>query len=185
MDDIRVAQRYAASLIRLAIERDTLEVVRRDMDLLGEALAGCRELQVMFRSPVIRPGSKVSVVDAIFDGKAEPLTIAFLRLVIRKRREAVIPGMVQSFLRMYRSHKGIVRAQLETAIEWPKNLISEVEALVGRQTNSTIELTTVVKPELMAGFVIQVEDRRYERSVARSLQEIKQLFSDNHYIKKY
>jgi F0F1-type ATP synthase delta subunit len=37
----------------------------------------------------------------------------------------------------------------------------------------------------MAGFVIQVEDKRYERSVARSLQEIKQLFSDNPYIKKY
>jgi F-type H+-transporting ATPase subunit delta len=46
-------------------------------------------------------------------------------------------------------------------------------------------MSTRINPDLMAGFVIQVEDRRFERSVARSLQEIRQLFSDNPYIKKY
>lgn len=48
-----------------------------------------------------------------------------------------------------------------------------------------VDLSTSINASLMAGFVIQVEDKRYERSVARSLQEIKQLFSDNPYIKKY
>jgi len=185
MADIRVAQRYAASLMRLSTERSRLEEVYRDMEFLGNAISGSRELLVMFRSPVTRPESKSSVVDALYSGKADPLTTAFLRLVIKKKREAVIPGMVQSFARMYRAHKGIVRARLETAVEWPPNLIAEVSAIVARQTGLTVELSTTINTEIMAGFVIQVEDRRYELSVARSLQEIRHLFSDNPYIKKY
>ena len=93
--------------------------------------------------------------------------------------------MVQSFSQMYRAQKGIVRARLETAIQWPQGLVSDISAIVAQQTGRSVELSTSINPSLMAGFVIQVEDRRYERSIARSLQEIKQLFSDNPYIKKY
>lgn len=185
MADIRVAHRYAASLMRLATEQNKLEAVYRDMEHLGLAITNSRELLVMFRSPVTRPESKIGVVDALFAGQSDPLTSAFVRLVIKKRRESVIPGMVQSFSQMYRAQKGIVRARLETAVQWPQGLVSDISAIVAQQTGKSVELSTSINPSLMAGFVIQVEDRRYERSIARSLQEIKQLFSDNPYIKKY
>ncbi len=185
MADIRVAHRYAASLMRLAIEQNKLESVFRDMEQLGLAITNSRELLVMFRSPVTRPESKIAVVEALFTGQADPLTSGFIRLVIKKRRESVIPGMVQSFSRMYRVHQGIVRARLETAVPWPQSLVEEVTGILAQQTGMAVDLSTSINASLMAGFVIQVEDKRYERSVARSLQEIKQLFSDNPYIKKY
>jgi len=184
MADIRVAHRYAASLMRLAIEQNKLESVFRDMEQLGLAITNSRELLVMFRSPVTRPESKIAVVDALFTGQADSLTSGFIRLVIKKRRESVIPGMVQSFSRMYRAHKGIVQARLETAVPWPQSLVEEVTGILAQQTGMAVDLSSI-NASLMAGFVIQVEDKRYERSVARSLQEIKQLFSDNPYIKKY
>jgi F-type H+-transporting ATPase subunit delta len=86
---------------------------------------------------------------------------------------------------MYRVHQGIVQARLETAVPWPQSLVEEVTGILAQQTGMAVDLSTSINASLMAGFVIQVEDKRYERSVARSLQEIKQLFSDNPYIKKY
>lgn len=185
MYDIQIAQRYATSLMRLAIEQNKLEEVHRDVEVLGQAISNSRDLQIMFRSPVVRPESKISVIDALFAGVEDSITSKFIRLVIKKRRESVIPGMVQSFTRMYHHQKGIVRARLETAVQWPPSLVAEVSAIVAKQSGMTVELTTHINPSLMAGFVVQVEDRRYERSIARSLQEVKHLFSDNHYIKKY
>jgi len=185
MTDARVAHRYAASLMRLATEQNKLEQVYRDMQFLGDAVACSRELTTMFRSPVTRAESKISVVDALYAGSEDPISSNFLRLVIKKRREAVIPGMVQSFTQMYRKQKGIVKVRLETAVQWPDQLTSEVRDIIAKETESTVDLSTRINPALMAGFVIQVEDRRFERSVARSLQEIRQLFSDNPFIKKY
>jgi F-type H+-transporting ATPase subunit delta len=185
MTNTRVAHRYAASLMRLAIEQNKLEEVYRDMQFMGNAVACSRELTTMFRSPVTRAESKISVVDALYAGSEDQITSTFLRLVIKKRREAVIPGMIQSFSQMYRAQKGIVKARLETAVEWSDQLTAEVCDIIAKETESKVEMSTRINPDLMAGFVIQVEDRRFERSVARSLQEIRQLFSDNPYIKKY
>ena len=185
MSDARVAHRYAASLMRLAIEQNKLEEVYRDMQFLGDAVACSRELTSMFRSPVTRAESKISVVEALYAGSEDQITSAFLKLVIKKRREAVIPGMIQSFSQMYRAQKGIVKTRLETAVEWPDQLKAEVRDIIAKETGLTVEMSTRINPGLMAGFVIQVEDRRFERSVARSLQEIRHLFSDNPFIKKY
>jgi F-type H+-transporting ATPase subunit delta len=108
-----------------------------------------------------------------------------LGLVVRKRREDVVPAMAVSFERQYNEYKGIVKAKLETAGAIDETLRAEILKIISSETHKEVLMETTVNPDLIAGFVLTVGDQRYEATVARELKELKKLFSDNPYIQKY
>ncbi|MFN3530535.1 MAG: ATP synthase F1 subunit delta [Bacteroidia bacterium] len=185
MSDNRIANRYAASLLQLAIEKGQLDAVYADMMLIGESIKQNRDLLTLFKSPVVKHDAKQKVVAAIFGDYLSQITSTFLNLVIRKRREDVVPAMTTSFARQYNLHKGIVEARLETAAEIDEALKSEILEIIKAETHKQVQLQLTVNPDLIAGFVLTVGDQRYEASVARELKDLKKLFSDNPYIQKY
>ena len=70
MSVIRIATRYAKSLIDLAIEQGKLEQVNADMSTLGAA-AKNRDLYLFLKSPIIHADKKNAALDAIFKGKLD------------------------------------------------------------------------------------------------------------------
>ena len=62
MSNVRLATRYAKSLIGLAIERGELEKVFGDMEWLQSLCKGNRDFVTMLRSPVIKSDTKGKIV---------------------------------------------------------------------------------------------------------------------------
>ena len=105
MADFKIAVRYARSLMLLAEENKVLDAVYADMQALASAVKSNRELAVMLKSPVVKGDVKERVLNQIYGSTFHKATIAFLQLVIRKRREDVIPTMAISFERLYNIHQ--------------------------------------------------------------------------------
>lgn len=185
MSDNRIANRYAASLLQLAIEKGKVDRVHEDMKQLGGAIHHNRELLSLFRSPVVKADAKSKVLDKVFAGQFDEITSSFLHLVVRKRREDVVPAMTSSFERQYNLYKGIVKARLVTAAPIDEELRKNILNIITTETKQHVQLEMAVDAELIAGFVLTVGDQRYEASVARELKDLKKLFSDNPYIQKY
>lgn len=185
MSDNRIANRYAASLLQLAIERDRVDKVQKDMSFLGSAIQGNRDLATLFKSPVIKAAAKIKIIESLFDFGADALTTGFLELVVRKRREDIVPAMTLSFERQYNLYRGIVTAKLETAVALDEALRAQILQIISTETHKEVQMETAVNPDLIAGFVLTVGDQRYEATVERELKELKKLFSDNPYIQKY
>ncbi len=185
MADFKIAVRYARSLMLLAEENKVLDAVYADMQALASAVKSNRELAVMLKSPVVKGDVKERVLNQIYGASFHKTTLSFLQLVIRKRREAVIPTMAISFERLYNIHQGIVEATLTTASELDQALHAEILKMISEETQKKVKLATSTDSDLIAGFVLQVGDQRYEATVARELKEMRKLFSDNPYIQKY
>ncbi len=185
MADFKIAIRYARSLMGLAEERNQLQAVHADMAQLAAAIIANKELAVLLKSPVVKPDVKERILGQIFGASFNKVTMSFLQLVVRKRREDVIPTMAISFTRLYNIKMGIVEASLTTASDVDDAIRAEILRLVGEETQKTVQLETKTDPELIAGFVLKVGDNRFEASIARELKELRKLFSDNPYIQKY
>jgi len=54
MSEIRIAARYAKSLLDLAIEKGALDAIHNDMQLIAESCKGSRELVLALQSPIIK-----------------------------------------------------------------------------------------------------------------------------------
>ena len=181
----RVASRYAKSLLDLAIEKGQLEAVYKDMSFLQDLNRSSREFINLLRSPVVNSDLKVKAVKAVTGGKVSDLTAAFMNLLIAKKREAVLPEMITSFVNQYKVYKGIQTVKLTTAApvsESLKNAIVDQIRATGKM--NTIELEAKVDPDIIGGFVLQAGDQLIDASIAYDLKVIARQFENNDFIYK-
>lgn len=174
MSVTRIATRYAKSLIELAAERNELEGVKGDVQGFTNALES-RDLVNFLKSPIIRSEKKLSVFKAIFEGKLNKTTQAFFDIIIRKNREMYLPEIAHSFMDQYREMNGISTAKIITASPLTESALEEIKKklLSSDLTMDKLEVTTEVDPNIIGGFIIEVGDRKYDASVAYSLDQLK------------
>lgn len=181
----RLASRYAKSLIGLSLEKDQLETVYTDMRVMQQICKGNRDFVNLLRSPVIKPGTKKKIVEAVTAGKIGELTSAFNRLLILKGRESVLPEIISAFIEQYKEHKNIYTVKLTTAVPAGEQLKTEIlNHLKNTTVMKNIELETEVKEEIIGGFVLQAGDKLVDSSVAYDLKEIARQFENNDFIYK-
>lgn len=180
----RLAGRYAKSLIDLASERNQLEHVYADMVFLQSVCRQSREFVTLMRSPVINADKKNSIVDAITKDKVGALTSAFNKLLIQKGRESILPEIVAAFIDQYNAIKGIHKVKLSTAEPISESLRKAIEQKVKADAAlPEIALETVVKEELIGGFVLEFDNKLVDASILRDLKDIQKQFRSNVYVR--
>jgi F-type H+-transporting ATPase subunit delta len=183
MRNPRLADRYAKSLIDLALEQNMLEEVYNDAQRVLAVCKVSREFAVMLKSPVIKGDKKAQVINILSEGKISELMRLFLNLLVRKGRESFLQEILVVFCEKYDFHKGISRINLSTAVpvtEEIKKLITEKLLKETRLTN--IDLVTEVDESLVGGFVLEYNNFLLDRSVKRFLKEVKTLYKKNEYV---
>ncbi len=179
----RIASRYAKSLIDLAKEQGKLERVLEDVQSFQQ-VAKNRDFLLMLKSPVVKADTKERVFNQLFAGKYDEMTMAFLRILLRKGREAQLAEIATEYILQYKVIKHISTVKLVTAVPLSEEAVKAIHAklLASKATDTNVELVTEVDPELIGGFVILFEDRLYDASVVHKLGLMKKNFKDNLYI---
>ena len=181
----RLAGRYAKSLIDLSVERNQLEEVYNDMQYLQAVCKASREFVLLLKSPVISIDRKNKALTAVTTGKVGQLTAAFNSLLISKNREFYIPEIVDAFIDQYNSIKGIHKVKLTTAAPVSEDVKSAIISKIKSETSlQKIELETVVKEELIGGFVLEFNNNLVDASIQRDLRDIKKQFESNDFVQK-
>ena len=186
MADSRVASRYVKSLLGLAVEKDALEKVHKDMILFSKVCAENRAFTLMLRNPIIKHDKKREILDKIFKGKVHNLTFAIFDIITRKNREPLLPEIAKGFHTAYNDYHEIGGASVTTAVPLDKQLREEIEQIVKKLSHTKqVEITEKVDPEMIGGFVLNVGDRQVDASIKNKLKALKVKFSQNPYIKEF
>ena len=185
MSAIRIAGRYAKSLIDLSVERGQLESVFADMQWLQAVCNSSRDFVVVLKSPVIKGDKKQKILESVTSGKISELTAAFNRLLIKKGRESFLPEIIPAFISQYKEYKNIYTIKLTTAAAISDDLRN---AIVDRMKQisdmKNIELETAVNDDLIGGFVLQAGDQLVDASIAYDLKNIARQFDNNDFVYK-
>ena len=186
MSVIRIASRYAKSIIDLAAERGELEEVLSDMQGMQEAVKN-RDLYLLFKSPIIKSDKKRAVFNAIFDGKISKLSSEFFNIIMRKGREQFIPEIATDFIRQYKENSHITTIQLTTAHEIDQSILDGIETklLASNVTDKKVEIENKVDESIVGGYILEIGDKLYDDSVKGKLDKLKKAFSKNEYEKAF
>lgn len=172
MSDIRIASRYANSLIGLAEEQGVVDAVQADMLLLKETCAANKDLVNMLRSPIILASDKQAVLAKSFSS-FQKLSSLFLQTVVRKGREAHLPMIAAEFLEQYNTKRNIATAVVTTATAINSDMQAQIKKELEAKTGKTIQIETAVDPKLIGGLVVRMNDSLFDASIANSLKNIK------------
>ena len=185
MNNPRLAQRYAKSLVDIAMEMKQFEQVHKDVLYLQQIIKVSREFVVMLNSPVIKADKKDKIIAAITKGNTSKIMQTFLQLLTRKGREGDLPGIVKSFIEQYNRINGLHNAKLTTATPISKELVDSF--IQNIKTSSSIDhlnLATEVDESLIGGFVLEMEGKLIDASILRDLNDVRKQFANNDYIHK-
>ncbi|MGB4958525.1 MAG: ATP synthase F1 subunit delta [Saprospiraceae bacterium] len=182
----RISGRYAKSLIDLSLERNELEVIKKDMEYFAQAIKN-RDLYLLLKSPIINADKKLSIFKQIFDGKVNKTTMAFFEIIIKKGREMYLPEITVDFNNQYKVHNRISTIIITTAAPLHDAALSAIKVtlLSSNITMDSLEIISKVNPDIIGGFVIEVGDKLYDASVSHKLDLLRKDFSENQYVKSF
>jgi F-type H+-transporting ATPase subunit delta len=174
MDQSTITVRYAKAFFSTAKEKDLLDPLKSDIELILSVCNTSSDFILLLESPVVKTSKKTDLIKSIFSGKVNKLTMSFLLLIAQNKREVQIPGICRNFLSLTRKDQNIKSAVITTASEIKKETLNKVEALIAKELDAKIELTSEVNTDIIGGIVLRIDDKQYDASVATQLKKIKQ-----------
>ncbi len=185
MQNPRLAERYAKSLIDLSIELNQLEDVSEDMLSFQSICKQSREFVLMLNSPIINADKKYKIISAITEGKISKITQTFIQLLCSKNRESNLPGIVTSFVEQFNKIKGIHKVKLTTAVQVSDEIKNSFVQKIKAATDiKIIELESKVNEDLIGGFTLEMDGKLVDASILRDIKDVKKQFANNDYIHK-
>ncbi|MFK8039634.1 MAG: ATP synthase F1 subunit delta [Crocinitomicaceae bacterium] len=171
-----VASRYAKSLLDLSIEQNSVEKVNNDMVSLSEICAESKDFVNLLNNPIIHTTKKVDVFKALFNGKMEAISVDFLNLITKNNRANILPSIADSFIKLYKAHKGVVDVIITSA----ESLDADTKSKILDKIKSSIKdgevlLVEKIDPTLLGGFIVNIEDKQIDASVASQLTNLKNI----------
>jgi F-type H+-transporting ATPase subunit delta len=169
----RVAQRYAAALADVALERKESQLTREG---LSSFLQGWQE-SADLRNVLLSPGVSYEVKHALLDkiGAAmqlAPTVLNFIHVVLRHRRLEALPEIRNEFEDELRRRQGVALAEVASAAEMTEQEKSELLGALEKLTGKHIEANYRVDARLIGGAVVRIGSTIYNGSVRERLNRL-------------
>jgi F-type H+-transporting ATPase subunit delta len=177
MNESIISVRYTKALFLIAEEKGLLDNIKKDMEMIFSIMSENNELLYIFQNPVIKPSKKQEVVRNVFTSFHD-LTISFINLLIKNRRENHLLDISRNFLSKYRQNKGIESAVFTTAVEMESGMIEKVKNLIKAALKTEIELSGKTDKNIVGGFIIRIGDKQIDSSVKTNLNKIRKKLLD-------
>lgn len=174
----KAGARYAKSLIDLATEQNVLEPVKNDMVMFEKVVDDNSELEAILKNPIVPLDKKAGILNDVFGSKVNAITKSFLKLVVNKGRAGILFDTAKQFVAQYNQIKGIVTAEVTSAIALTEASKAEIIGLVKKELSANeVVVNEKVDANLIGGFILKVGDKQFDASIASGLNKLKKEFA--------
>jgi F-type H+-transporting ATPase subunit delta len=165
------ARRYAEAAFQIGRADGTLDEWERDLATVSELLAN-DDVRRIRQRPVIPYAAKERLLQRAAAG-IRPEALNLVLLMIRRGRPRAIEPMIDHFGALLRAERGIVLAEVRTALPLEDEQRQAVTARLGELTGETVEMDEVVDESLIGGIAVRIGDRLYDASVRNRLERLR------------
>lgn len=174
MTDSRVAKRYARALFNAALKQQSLGNVDDDLAGITGALTNSEGFRKFLKSPNTTDENKVTLFEKTFASRVTPLTMEFVRMLIRKGRDEQLHQIQLEFAALKRQHESITRAVVTSADELSESektkIVSTIESKLGRKLQAEFQIDA----NLMGGVTVAYDDYVLDGSVRGKLNRLRE-----------
>ncbi len=166
-----VAARWAHALYELASKKGSLAEVRKDMDLLAQALESSKVSAFLGHSSI-----PLEQKEKLFSSLTQQLskwTQNLVHMAFERRREGLLLSLPAAFKQREDELSGTVQGVVECVRELGQTEMSELEASLTKEFKKTVKLTQRKNPELVGGVRIFVGAYMIDRSMQGRMEDLR------------
>lgn len=170
-----VARRYAKALFELASESGSLDKIVNEVVHVAEAYSGHQELALALDNPLIALGAKRAILGELSDKlRVSPLVKNTVLLLGDRRRTKALPAIAQALIEFADRKKGLVRAEVTSAVALPDAFYDKLKLQLERVTGKKITVDRRIDPNIVGGVIARIGDRIFDGSLQSRLAEVRQ-----------
>lgn len=166
---------YAEALAQAAEAAGGIELVQDIGDrllALAEAWRQDRVLRAFFLSAEVKSGDKAAALDKLA-AEHPPLFGNFLRLLLQRDRGSRLPQVADAYEAILDDKLGRIPVTLTTALPVPEERLKQWTQTIREKTGKDPVVKHVVRPDILAGAIIQVGDTVADGSARRRIAEMR------------
>ena len=150
-----------------------VDFIKTDLELVAKVGKMIPEFDWVLANPVIKPSKKVEIIKSIFVSIIQPITVTFLEMLIKNKRENQLYGIVRWYMHEYNLFKGINAATFISAIPLDESIRSAVKSILKTHFKKELQLNEIVNPDIIGGYILTIDDMQYDGSISSALKKIR------------
>lgn len=166
------AKRYAQAAFDLAKDQGTLDQWEHDLRSLVDIVQD-PEMTVFFENPAIPAEAKKQVLGDLLAQPDQQYSRNFALLLLERDRLSELPEVVEFFHELILRDRGIVVAEVTTAIDMTPGEQQAVEDRLSRILGKKILMRPRVDSSIIGGIVARVGDDLIDGSVRTQLTQLR------------
>lgn len=180
MSDIAAAGRYTRALFELAEKENNLVEIDQGLHALAKILESKPEILRLATNPTLTDREKHSLALIALGGNKSGLLERFLRVLIEKKRFALLPRVQKIFHDHFEKKQGVQEVELFSAVPFSGEMREKFRQVLAKKLRSEIRLIPRTDRDLLGGFILRFDGKEIDCSFRNRLHEIRQkLFSND------
>lgn len=171
--DAIVARNYAETLLALARKADDPSGWGTMLRQVADAISSDVTLQQYLESPRIPADRKSEMLSRALGDRVPRLMLRFLQVLVKNRRQTLVPAVANEYDSLLDASMGIVHAQVkvarETSDEDRDAIAKRLSSIMGKTVVAHLE----VAPEILGGVVVRIGDTVMDGSLQRKLRMLR------------
>lgn len=171
-----VPKRYAKALYEVAQEKGEANTLYEKLRQLSETFAQEPALATTMANPFVSNADKAHLIYTACgtDSEGDELLTNFIKLLEQNHRMGMVRDIAVAYQDIYRKTKHIYRVEVTAAAPMDKESEDRLKRLIsGQLSGGTMEYSFKVNPDLIGGFVVNIDNERLDASVKNELKQLR------------
>lgn len=168
-----IPMRYATALLSYASESKQEELLYEKAKIIVRNFAEQPRLRAALENPVLSFDAKRKLMITAAGTTTDKVLDKFIDLLLKNNRETFLQFIMLKYIDLYRVKNNIYSGKLITASKIDASTEKKLTSVIESQKNGKLEIQKSVDPELIGGFILEVDNTRWDASIKRQLQTIK------------
>ncbi len=173
-----VIKRYATALFDVATTENKIEQYEEEVSVILKALEDAPDFMAVLNNQKVTLQDKVALVENVLGDKVDGSIVGLLVLLVKKNRQSFLVQVLEAFLEMTKKKAGVIKATVTSTIQLTESQVEAIKVKLEANTNSKIELETIIDTSIIAGLIIRVGDKVVDASIQGKMQTLKKQLSE-------
>lgn len=173
-----ISSRYALAFIDFAQEGNASDSIYLEVKNLLKSFSLYKELNNMLHNPILSQSQKHETIRIAMGGSVHPMFDKFLTLILENKREKQLQFIALKFIELYRERNNIFSAKLISAVEVDAATEQKLITMVKNEKNVRLELEKEIDPNILGGFIFEMDSLRWDGSISSQLRRMRKNFAD-------
>lgn len=173
MDTGIISARYAKALYAYAVDLKEEGLLYEKTKNLSQNFTAYKSLHKAMLDPTISSEDKAKLLTTAGGNITCKSYDRFIQLITENRRQSYAPMIALMYQKIYRKNKNIITGKLTVTATPREEILEKLKVMISSESGSEVDFTTHINPDIIGGFILDVDSNQLDASIKDQLAKIK------------